>query len=39
MKVVRSRRLVETPSCVIAVALAIGVLYLTGLILIRQLAG
>ncbi len=35
----RTQRSVEPKSRVIAAALAIGVLYLTGLILIHQLAG
>ena len=39
MKTARTQRSVETPSRLIAAAFAIGMLYLTGLILIHQLAG
>lgn len=39
MKKVRTQRSVQTPSQAIAVAIAIGVLYLSGLLLIHQLAG
>jgi len=38
MRILRSQRSVDTPNRVIAAALAIGVLYLAGLILIHQLA-
>jgi len=39
MKTLRTRRSLETPGHVIAAALAIGALYLAGLILIHQLVG
>ncbi len=39
MKAVRFKRSLETPSYLIAAAVAIGALYLTGLVLIHQLVG
>ena len=39
MKTVRAHRWVDTPGHVIAAALAIGVLYLVGLLLVHRLAG
>jgi len=39
MKTVRTHRSLQTPGHLIAAALAIGALYLAGLILIHQLVG